>query len=637
MEKYVPELARAQAARGHEVLVFTRDQKRKDCPEYGKPTTQAGVTIMFVPTRGGPDLWKTEIERYVDEIVGYVVYHYSGFDILHGHSFLGGWAAMRVQEVTGGRLFWTPHSTGRYKEAKTGRSEPNRIHMEDLITSRADVVTVSTQFEADRLRGDYQLGRAEVVVIPPDSDITEPNASDLATAETSVRFWCRERIDVPPILAVGRSDPRKQFAELVELYAGGIWRDYTLHLLMGQRTFQPDPYREKVLGKVDGFGLWGSVCAPPTHSHGMTAAFMRRAARFGGVFVHPCPSETYGMVILEAAKCGLPCIVRAGTAAETVVRHIGHGLSYDGTQEGLERALSKIQADYHTYMEAGATYEEWSWDTHAARLEKLFEKAPKGFIPRFEPTGASPERWMLADFDGTLNGGAETDIIELVEWLEHRGIKLGIVTGRTVERLGEALKLGAGKELDRYSRLIIEAVGGGIWDYRDDGGYVLDKDWNEWLYGSIWLGWVEEIRALGAELPGVEPYTADPHFNPFKASFALYGASAGARLQEKLKGVRCKVLVSHNGAIADVIPIRSGKWPAMRWWMVRRGVNPDAVLYVGDSANDADALSSHPNAAVVSNYTDKLDSGRAPDCRGAYFAERSYAAGVLEAARRSFD
>jgi HAD superfamily hydrolase (TIGR01484 family) len=224
----------------------------------------------------------------------------------------------------------------------------------------------------------------------------------------------------------------------------------------------------------------------------------------------------------------------------------------------------------------------------------------------------------------------------LVEWLEHRGIKLGIVTGRTVERLGEGLKGKAGKALDRYNRLVIEAVGGGIW-HRDETGYILDEGWREWLCGSIMPGWAEEIRWLGAGLSGVEPYAADQHFNAFKASFALYGASAGARLQEELKGVRCKVLVSHNGTIADVIPIRSGKWPAMRWWMVRRGINPDAVLYVGDSANDADALSSHPNAAVVSNYTDKLGSGRAPDCRGAYFAERSYAAGVLEAARRSFD
>jgi HAD superfamily hydrolase (TIGR01484 family) len=95
----------------------------------------------------------------------------------------------------------------------------------------------------------------------------------------------------------------------------------------------------------------------------------------------------------------------------------------------------------------------------------------------------------------------------------------------------------------------------------------------------------------------------------------------------------------HGTGLLDILPVGVAKDFALRYLHDHTGVDPEEIVYAGDSGNDLAAMLSGFKAILVGNATpglrEELTSrgGEMGVLGRLYFAEKLYVAGVLEGCR----
>ena len=133
--------------------------------------------------------------------------------------------------------------------------------------------------------------------------------------------------------------------------------------------------------------------------------------------------------------------------------------------------------------------------------------------------------------------------------------------------------------------------------------------------------------------------------SPLKVSYYTAGEADPDALASRLRAglaaaeLRARVVVSYDETtdrgLVDFLAPGSGKARALAFLRRHLGLAPAAVLFAGDSGNDADALLSGICGVLVGNATaavrDRLRAALAdhPEAR-LYLADRPYTAGILE-------
>jgi glycosyltransferase involved in cell wall biosynthesis len=147
--------------------------------------------------------------------------------------------------------------------------------------------------------------------------------------------------DRPYFLAVSRFAPEKNLPALVRAYAryrrdAGAGTAWDLALCGG------GPSADAVGAAVAASGFAGSIHRPGF----LQAGELARWYAFAAAFVHPAVSEPWGLVVNEAAACGLPLLVsdRAGCAETFVPEGPGStGRTFDPRdEEGMAAALAWV-------------------------------------------------------------------------------------------------------------------------------------------------------------------------------------------------------------------------------------------------------------------------------------------------------
>jgi len=264
---------------------------------------------------------------------------------------------------------------------------------------------------------------------------------------------------------------------------------------------------------------------------------------------------------------------------------------------------------------------------------------------------------LISDIDGTLlggeslagessggapggpaaNGSTSTAVGKALgaRLLEKRAA-LVLASGRNLE-----LSLAAAKELSAAGlptpTALITGVGSEI--YLCDGDLAdsqqLDHDWTAHLED----GWESErvtttllsVAGLQAqEAQGQSPLKASYYLEPSAREPAAVVAAARGALEEAGLAAR---LIHSAGNLLDVLPARASKGAAVAWLLGRAAIAPQAAITAGDSGNDREMLLAEIDgvplkAVVVANHEPELAA--LTGLRNVYFAERSYAAGVLE-------
>ena len=353
-------LACGLAKRGHEVLVLTPSQTKK---QYSK--MENGVKMVYLKSK--------DIKVYPDQI------HDSPkkrkFFYKHGLK-ASIFPAKQIKEALKDFRPEVVHVQGsdpigiavvsyaRKNKIPIVTTEHNRpevltesLHMPNIMRkpinklmsayfvkrqAKSDYVTMPTALAIKELIGDKDLGvPVEPVSNGVDLTIFKPGKPDADI----YKKYSIER-NVPIVLYIGRVDPEKKVDIVLRAFADFLKQcktnkidkmSKTLFVVVGDGTDKPRLKRLAFsLGIDDSVRFLGRI----------TGADLNELYRVGDVFVTASEIETQGIVLIEAAASGLPLIaVDGGAVAEICKNNVNGFLLKPGDIKGISDAMMKILAD----------------------------------------------------------------------------------------------------------------------------------------------------------------------------------------------------------------------------------------------------------------------------------------------------
>lgn len=369
MNVYVRELVGALAHAGVRCQVYVR-RWSDELPDV--VDVEPGVRVVHV-TAGPANLTKEELPAFVDTFTDGVRAHLveHPVDVLHANYWLSGEVGHRLKHELDLPLVSTFHTLARVKAA-TGDIEPQRrIDAEASVVRCSDVITASSEAEVAQLTDLYDADPMRVEIIPP--------GVDHAFFSPGSRPGARRALGLPDaapvLLFVGRIQPLKGLRIAIRALA---------HL----RVNRPDA-RLVVVGGPSGadgaaelaecraacaeLGLEASIHWIDPQPHHALSTYYRAA----DVVLMPSRSESFGMVALEAAACGIPVIGAAVGGLRSIVVDGVTGRLLDSRDpvswtDAVEALLAdpELAADHGRL--AAARSRHFTWPTAAGRLRRVY-------------------------------------------------------------------------------------------------------------------------------------------------------------------------------------------------------------------------------------------------------------------------
>lgn len=367
MNVYVRELVSALAHAGLECTTYTRTW-RDDLPEVVQ--VEPNHRVVHVPA-GPPDLSKEALLDVVDEFTDGVAAHIradGGVDVIHANYWLSGIAGHRLKHELGVPLVMTFHTFARVK-AEGGDPEPlHREHTELGIWGCTDTVCVSCTEEerqVRRLHGDPP-GRIEIV--PPGVDHAFFAPGDRRGARNALGWG-----DEPTLLFVGRIQPLKGLDMAVGALAELERPDVRLVVVGGASGSQGDGEVARIWSLARELGVAQQIVMVPPQPHHLLSTYYRAA----DVVVVPSRSESFGLVALEAAACGVPVVASAVGGLLTLVDHGRTGfLVPERDPVEFARDIARLLEEPLLAAQMGEAAAQrarrYTWSFAAARLRRAY-------------------------------------------------------------------------------------------------------------------------------------------------------------------------------------------------------------------------------------------------------------------------
>lgn len=301
-ERQTHALARMLLARGHQVMVLTRQLGGLPPREVldGVPVVRAIRTVELGPLFG---------LTYVLSVARFLLAHRRDWDVIHvTHAYLDAFAAVLTRRLHGLPVVVRPACAGYYGDlARLGRFRVwPLLPALDGLTSRAVIRTIA---RAEAFIANSTELREELIGagFPAERIVRVPNGVDLNhfhpdPVERSA--GARRRLGLPagPLLAfAGRLDPQKGLHTLLAAVEPLLARNGEARLLiMGDGPQRPE--LEQVVRRA---GLSARV---------LFRGLVRDVApylRGCDIFVFPSVGEGMPNALLEAMASGLPCVASA--------------------------------------------------------------------------------------------------------------------------------------------------------------------------------------------------------------------------------------------------------------------------------------------------------------------------------------
>lgn len=261
-----------------------------------------------------------------------------------------------------------------------------------------------------------------------------------------------------------------------------------------------------------------------------------------------------------------------------------------------------------------------------------------------------PTRYLLAaDLDGTLipsqEGDGPTEATASLDRLlgGREDILLAYVTGR---HLGLALEGIREYRLPAPHFLSCD-VGTSLY-LRTNATFQIDPNYRRLMERALGGADAEDIRRTLAS-SSLLRLQEEAKQSDFKISFYFAGREAETRVVQETRralravGATVDLVTSYEPetgrGLLDVLPAGVAKDFAVRHLHDQTGVDPDHVVYAGDSGNDLAAMLAGYRVIVVGNAPDDLkdrlreEGARNGLDRRIYFAREYFSAGVLEGLR----
>lgn len=366
MNVYVRELSAALAQAGVDVRVYVR-RWAAELPD--RVAVEPGFEVVHVDA-GPPDLAKEDLPTVVEEFTDGVEKDLvvAPVDLLHANYWLSAVAAHDLKHRLDLPLVATFHTLARVK-AEAGDAEPLvREAAEARVIGCCDAICVSNAVEGDQLARLYGAPRERLELVPSGVDHAFFAPGDRRGARAALGLD-----DRPTALFVGRIQPLKGLTVAVEAIALVANRRSRLVVVGGPSGPDGPAEMDDVLAAVDRHHLGDRVHFVDPQPHHLLSSWYRAA----DVVVVPSRSESFGLVALEAAACGIPVVASAVGGLRTLVADGVSGLLVgDRDPANFARAIDQVLADPVRAARMGADAEHlsrrYSWSTTAARLRRSY-------------------------------------------------------------------------------------------------------------------------------------------------------------------------------------------------------------------------------------------------------------------------
>jgi D-inositol-3-phosphate glycosyltransferase len=366
MNVYVRELVSALAQAGVSCRVYVR-RWADDLPDL--VPVEPGFDVVHI-TAGPNELSKEELPGCVDEFVDQVAKDFEEFqpDVIHANYWLSGVAGRQLKQQFNLPLLTTFHTLARVK-AESGDPEPeSRARAEGAVMACADAVLANATAEATQLVEYYDIEPSKIEIVPPGVDHALFSPGNQAGAR-----WALGTNDDPLLMFVGRIQPLKGVDVAVEALAKLERTDARLWIVGGASGKGGGAEVQRVRSLIADLGLDRRVRFVPAQPHHLLSTYYRAA----DICLMPSRSESFGLVALEAAACGVPTVASAVGGLLTLVDHGHSGYLVEGRDPADYAAwIDNILADpvlaRRLSVSAAARARTYTWSTSASRLRRLY-------------------------------------------------------------------------------------------------------------------------------------------------------------------------------------------------------------------------------------------------------------------------
>ena len=407
MNVYVIELARALAARGARVEIFTRATSSEQAETVllpgvdalGRPVVGDAARTVLLADEVGPGVTPPILVHHVpagpferldkNDLPGVLCGMAAGvlrweaarrpgwYDVVHSHYWLSGQVGQIAADRWEVPLVHTAHTLALVKNASLAPgdvAEPaQRILGEEQLVAEADALVASTPVEAEELVELYDADPARVHVVEPGVDLDRFVPGDRQEARRALGLPADRQI----VLFAGRVQALKAPDVLVSalgvLRATG--RPVPLLVVLGGPSGRSSAVKElQALASLA--GVPDDVVVHPPADRDTLARWYHAA----DVVAMPSRSESFGLVAAEAQASGVPVIAACVGGLRTIVDHDVSGRLVRGHDPEV---WADVIADVLASSEDRARYavgarqvaERFGWSTTADQMLKVYSVA----------------------------------------------------------------------------------------------------------------------------------------------------------------------------------------------------------------------------------------------------------------------
>jgi D-inositol-3-phosphate glycosyltransferase len=288
---------------------------------------------------------------------------------LHANYWLSGMAGHRLKHELDLPLVMTFHTFARVK-AQGGDPEPvSREEAEASIIGCTDAICVSCTEEERQFRSLYGNPPGSIEIVAPGVE----HAFFAPGEKRGARHALRIPIDVPVMLFVGRIQPLKGLDVAVETLARLDNPRARLVVVGGASGADGEAEVNRVHALAESLGVVDRIDFVAPQAHHILSTYYRAA----DVVIVPSRSESFGLVALEAAACGVPVVASGVGGLITIVDDgvTGHLVS-DRDPDVFAQHVNAIIANPVAAGVMGARAADkarrYTWSFAAARLRRAY-------------------------------------------------------------------------------------------------------------------------------------------------------------------------------------------------------------------------------------------------------------------------
>ena len=368
MNVYVRELVSSLSQIGIECTTFTRAD-REGLP--AEVLVEPGHRVVHIEA-GPHHLPKEALPEISDQFCQGVMEWIEANekpDIIHGNYWLSGVVGHHLKHELDVPFVSTFHTLARVK-AEGGDPEPKwRDRAEAEIIQCSDAICVSCVEEEEQFRRLYGDPHGRIEIIAPGVEHAFFAPGDQAGARRAINV----DPDIPFILFVGRIQPLKGPDVAIRALAVLGRPDAQLAIVGGSSGRNGDFQASEAHALVDELGLHDQVHFIEPKPHHILSTWYRAA----DIVLVPSRSESFGLVALEAAACGVPVVASAVGGLLSLVDDGETGYLIEGRKPAdYADAMRKILNDSELAASMGKAAVEraqaYTWRAAAERLRDLY-------------------------------------------------------------------------------------------------------------------------------------------------------------------------------------------------------------------------------------------------------------------------